>query len=76
MIRYSAMKELKDLKLKSKADLAKLESEKLTQELKTSEKLLFTLKMKLANGEQKQTHLISAVRKYVARVRTFLVNAK
>lgn len=70
------MKELKDLKLKSKADLAKLDGEKLTAELKASEKLLYTLKMKLANGEQKQTHLITAVRKYIARVQTRLVQAK
>lgn len=64
------MKELKDLKLKSKADSAKLSDEKLKEEAVAAQKSLFTLRMKLANGEQKQTHLIKALRRYIAGVKT------
>lgn len=65
------MKEIKDLKMKSKADIAALSEEKLTEEIKGAEKMLYTLRMKLSVGELKQTHLVTALRKYVAVLKTF-----
>lgn len=64
------MKELKDLKLMETSKLNELDEPKLTEELKNSEKKLFTLKMKLSLGEVKQTHLIKFLRKYIAKIRT------
>jgi len=64
------MKEIKDLKMKSMDALQKLSGEKLSEEVKDSEKLLYTLKMKLAVGELKQTHLMKALRRYIASVKT------
>ena len=56
------MKEIKDLNLKDLADLR--------NELNTSSKNLYVLKMKKQLGEQIQTHLIKALRRYIARVKT------
>ena len=70
------MKEIKDLKMKSSDALKKLSADKLTEEVKGAEKLLFTLKMKLAVGELKQTHLVKALRRYIASVKTLLNSAK
>lgn len=70
------MKEIKDLKMKKTADLAKLSAGKLTEEIKGSEKTLYTMRMKMAVGELKQTHLIKAMRRYIASVKTLLTNAK
>lgn len=70
------MKEIKDLKMKSSEALNKLSADKLTEEVKGAEKLLFTLKMKLAVGELKQTHLVKALRRYIASVKTLLNSAK
>jgi len=64
------MKELKDLKLMDTSKLDALDESKLKEELKGSEKKLYTLKVKLELSEQKQTHLIKALRKYIARIRT------
>lgn len=70
------MKELKDLKMKSKAELGKLSSDSLLTEIKDSEKNLYTLRMKLATWEQKQTHIIKVLRRYVASLKTLLQSAK
>ena len=64
------MKELKDLKLTDDSKLKDLEESKLKEELKGSEKKLFTLKMKLELNELKQTHLIKFLRRHIAKVRT------
>lgn len=64
------MKEIKDLKMKSKEAVKKLSAEKLIEEIKASEKTLYTMKMKLAIGEQKQTHLMKALRRYIASLKT------
>lgn len=66
------MKAIKDLGLKDNAKLSGLTKEKLTQELKDSEKKLFSLKMKKGAGELKQTHLVKFLRRYVAKLNTFL----
>jgi len=42
----------------------------LKQELASSSKNLYVLKMKKQLGEQTQTHLIKALRRYIARVKT------
>lgn len=70
------MKEIKDLKMKKAVDLAKLSAEKLRVEIKGSEKTLYTMKIKMAVGELKQTHLVKAMRRYIASMKTLLVNAK
>lgn len=70
------MKEIKDLKMKSSDAVRKLSADKITEEIKGAEKLLFTLKMKLAVGEVKQTHLIKAMRRYIASLKTISHVAK
>ena len=64
------MKEIKDLKLKDLAKLNELSKADLKQELASSSKNLYVLKMKKQLGEQTQTHLIKALRRYIARVKT------
>jgi large subunit ribosomal protein L29 len=64
------MKEIKDLKLKEIEKLKELNEKDLKTELSKSSKDLFALKMKKELGELKQTHLIKAVRRYVAQVKT------
>ena len=66
------MKEIKDLKMKAVDALSKLSAEELANEVKWAEKLLYTLKMKLAVGELKQTHLVKALRRYVASIKTLI----
>lgn len=64
------MKEMKDLNLKDLATLNSLSDVDLKKELTDSSKNLYVLKMKKQLGEQTQTHLIKALRKYIARVKT------
>lgn len=64
------MKEIKDLKLKDLAKLNELNEADLRSELASSSKNLYVLKMKKQLGEQEQTHLIKALRRYIARVKT------
>ena len=64
------MKEIKELKLRSLADLQELNEKALKEELETSSKNLYVLKMKKQLGEQTKTHLIKALRKYIAQVKT------
>jgi len=64
------MKELKDLKLSSIDKLNELDQKNLRKELHSAAKQSFVLKMKGSLGELKQTHLIKALRRYIARVKT------
>jgi ribosomal protein L29 len=64
------MKDIKDLKLKSKDAVSKLEGKSLTDELKQASKTLFTLRMKLRLGELKQTHLVKYLKRYIAQLNT------
>ena len=64
------MKEIKDLKLKDKAKLLELDEKSLNEEIKSASKKMFELNMKKELNELKQTHLISALKKYVARAKT------
>lgn len=64
------MKELKDLKLLEVSKLRDMSSEDLAKENKRASKDLFVLTMKLKVGELKQTHLVKALRRYVAQVNT------
>ncbi len=69
------MKEIKNLGLKNLEQLRKLPKADLEKELESSSKNLYVLKMKAKLGEQKQTHHIKALRRYVARVKT-IANSK
>ena len=64
------MKELKDLKLLEISKLREMSSEELAIEDRRVSKDLFVLTMKLKVGELKQTHLVKALRRYVAKVNT------
>ena len=64
------MKAIKDLNIKSMDAVRKLSGEKLTEELKSSEKSLYTMKMKHMAGEQKQTHVMKVMRRYIASLKT------
>lgn len=64
------MKELKDLKLKTKKEVQELDEKALKAEYTEAEKKLYVLKMKLATDELKQTHLIKFLRRYVALLKT------
>jgi len=68
------MKEIKDLKTKSLDAVKKLGLDKLKEEIKSAEKTLFTLRMKLRLGELKQTHLVKFLKKYIAQVKTVANN--
>ncbi len=61
---------MKDLKLKETAELKKLDAKSLKEELINNSKKLFELQMKKNLGELKQTHLIRALRRYIARIKT------
>jgi len=61
---------MKELKLKDKSDLIKLDSKSLKQELVEKSKKLYELSMKKELNELKQTHLIKALRRYIAVVKT------
>lgn len=69
------MKEIKDLKLQEIKKLRELDKKEIKEELKKSSKNLYILKMKKQLGELKQTHLIKALRKYIARINT-IANSK
>jgi large subunit ribosomal protein L29 len=64
------MKQLKDLKLKEASKLTTFTKEELTAEIALSMKNLFVLRMKKEKGELKQTHLITFLRRYIARVKS------
>ena len=64
------MKAIKDLKLKQIEDLRKMDATAFKKELEAAAKKLFELKMKKQLNELKQTHLITALRKYIAVIKT------
>ncbi len=64
------MKEIKDLKLKALKDLNAMEIADLKKELVSAKKTIFELNMKLELNELKQTHLIKALRRYIAVINT------
>lgn len=70
------MKAIKELKLKDKSTLSGLTDAKLTEEIKTMEKTLFTMRMKLKMWEQKQTHLIKFLRRHIATAKTMAAGKK
>lgn len=69
------MKEIKDLKLQELGKLIELNEKDLKTELVKSSRDLFSLTMKKQVGELKQTHLIKALRRYIARIYT-VANSK
>lgn len=66
------MKEIKDLKLKNNKSIKELDLDSVKKELKETEKKYFVLKMKLRTDELKQTHLLKALRRYIAKLNTFI----
>jgi ribosomal protein L29 len=64
------MKELKDLKLLEISKLKEMSTEDLNKEEKRASKDLFVMTMKLKVGELKQTHLVKALRRYIAQINT------
>ncbi len=64
------MKVIKDLKLKQIEDLRKMDAKGFKAELESTAKKLFELKMKKQLNEMKQTHLITALRKHIAVIKT------
>ena len=61
---------MKELKLKDVADLRKSDMKSLKKELVEKSKKLYELSMKKELNELKQTHLIKALRRYIATVKT------
>jgi ribosomal protein L29 len=61
---------MKELNLKEVADLKKIDSKSLKQELVEKSKKLYELSMKKSLNELKQTHLIKALRRYIAVIKT------
>lgn len=68
------MKELKDLKILEISKLNEMSVEDLNSEEKRASKELFTLNMRLKVGELKQTHLVKALRRYIAVVNTVITS--
>ena len=68
------MKEIKDLNLKTANDLNALEVADLNKELVKTQKSLYELTMKLELNELKQTHLIKALRRYIAVINTTIAS--
>ncbi|EKD66485.1 MAG: hypothetical protein ACD_49C00038G0019 [uncultured bacterium (gcode 4)] len=58
--------------IKDISALNQLDKEGLNKELLKAKKEMFILKMKHFANELKQTHLIKAYRKYIARLNTFI----
>ena len=61
---------MKELNLKDNASLRKLDAKALKEELTTKSKKLYELNMKKSLWELKQTHLIKALRKNIATIKT------
>lgn len=58
--------------MKTSDALSKMTVDKLREESKTAEKNLYVLKMKLSMWELKQTHLVKTLKRYIAKVRTYI----
>jgi len=69
------MKEIKDLKLMQKNKIVELDQKTLKAELVKASRNLFQLEMKKELNELKQTHLIKALRRYIAVIKT-IANTK
>ncbi len=61
---------MKELKMKSTKDISALKEQDLRDEITSSEKKLFEMKMKKELNELKQTHLIKPLRRYIAALKT------
>lgn len=64
------MKKIKDLSLKDIKKINEMSEKDLKSELVASSKNLYVLRMKKELGEQKETHLIKPLRRYVAQLKT------
>lgn len=64
------MKEIKDLKLMQKSKVIELDEKTLKAEVVSTSKKLYELEMKKQLNELKQTHLIKALRRHIAMLKT------
>ncbi len=69
------MKPIDGLSMKSVEDLKKLSKQKLVEERKKQEKLYYTMRMKHELWEQKQTHLMKYIKRYIATLKTLELQA-
>lgn len=69
------MKTMKDLKLKEIAKIRELDEKSLNEEIIANSKKLYELSMKKELNELKQTHLITALRRHIAMLKT-VANSK
>ena len=58
--------------MKKLADLKKLDTKKLNEELLESRKSLFKVKFEVKSGQSKNSHLIGNYKKQIARIKTLL----
>ncbi len=68
------MKDIKELKLLSMDKIIALSKTDLSKEVTRSAKNLFVLRMKKETWEQKQTHVIKFLRRYIAKLHTVANN--
>jgi len=61
---------MKELNFKSTIDLKKLDNKSLKEELTLRSKKLYEFSMKKSLWELKKTHLIKALRRYIATINT------
>ena len=61
---------------KEKKELKGLAADKLKKELDHAQGEYFTARMKHKQGELKETHQLRKLRRYIARIKTYLTTAK
>ena len=62
--------------MKTKKDLKAMDADKLKKELAHARGEHFSVRMKHAQGELKETHQVRSMRRYVARLKTFIASSK
>lgn len=59
-------------KFKTSKDLEAMKAKELNEEVDIREKELYLMKVKHSLNELKQTHVIKKLRRYIARIKTFI----
>lgn len=62
--------------MKTLEELRKLDPSKLLEELTAAEVHYFKVKFEVENGQAKNTHSVTAYRKYVAKLKTIVNESK
>lgn len=65
------MKSIKDLKLQETTKISEMTQGDMKKEVVDAQKKMYVLQMKKSAGELKQTHMLKALRRYVAKLKTF-----